>query len=53
VKQKGNNMKQKVSNIKHKIQLQDLKEKQAPCGMGEPVIAGVIVAVVRSIVNNR
>ncbi|EDP98982.1 hypothetical protein KT99_00156 [Shewanella benthica KT99] len=30
-----------------KIKLGDIKEKQAPCGMGEPVVAGVIVAVVR------
>jgi len=30
-----------------KIKLQDLTQKQAPCGMGEPVVAGVIVAVVR------
>lgn len=29
------------------IKLEDLNEMQAPCGMGEPVVAGVIVAVVR------
>jgi hypothetical protein len=29
------------------IQLQDLKAKQAPCGMGEPVAAGVIIGIIR------
>lgn len=33
------------------IKLQDLKAKQAPCGMGEPVAVGVIVGVVRWIVS--
>lgn len=35
--------------MNNNIKLQDLNEKQAPCGMGEPVVAGVIVAVVRII----
>lgn len=30
-----------------KIQLKDLQAKQAPCGMGEPVAAGVIVGIIR------
>lgn len=34
-----------------KIKLQDLKAKQAPCGMGEPVAAGVIIGVIRWIIS--
>jgi len=33
--------------MKNQIKLENLNEMQAPCGMGEPVVAGVVVAVVR------
>jgi hypothetical protein len=30
-----------------KLKLNNLKNRQAPCGMGEPVAAGVIVGIIR------
>lgn len=31
------------------IKLQDLKAKQTPCGMGEPLIVGVILGIIARI----
>lgn len=33
--------------MKMNIKLKDLRSKQAPCGMGEPVAAGVIIGIIR------